>query len=595
MSRETNQRRRTGATVLTGSPRILQPIFCQSLDFPYKRLRPLDLASISDFERTRGNPAHSCGGAFASNPPVWVGYHRSMLLTRRLWIGLALCATAFAQSAIDDAAARAMREFEVPGMAVMVIKDGAVVHQRGYGVRRLGETAPVTPKTLFGIASNTKAFTSAALAMLVDEGKLKWDDRVVDVLPGFQMSDAYVTREMRVRDLLVHRSGLGLGAGDLMYFPTTDLSRAEIVRRLRYVKLESSFRSRYAYDNILYIVAGELVAHVSGRSWDDFLKHRIFEPLGMTATNTSVRAFGPNDDYAWPHAKSEGVLGPVKPEDSDNWGAAAGINSNLEDLSKWILLQLGRGTSGDKKLFSAAQSRQMWTPVTLLPSRPAPAGPLGQVASRMSAYALGWNISDYRGHWMVHHTGGLAGMVTRITLLPDDKLAVVVLTNQEVGDAFNAVTYTALDHYLGAGATDWVTLLGEARKKREAGANAEVAKATETRDATSKPSLPLKAYAGRYRDAWYGDVMIEEKNGKLEIRFAHTAELLGTLEHFQQDTFIARWAKRSLLADAYVTFWLKPDGGVDTVKMRAVSALTDFSFDFHDLELRPVAASAPAY
>jgi hypothetical protein len=163
-----------------------------------------------------------------------------------------------------------------------------------------------------------------------------------------------------------------------------------------------------------------------------------------------------------------------------------------------------------------------------------------------------------------------------------------------VGDAFNAVTYAALDHYLGAPAVDWVSLLGDARKKREAGANAAVAKATEARDMASKPSLALKAYAGRYRDAWYGDVLIEEKNGKLEIRFTHTAELVGTLEHFQQDTFIARWAKRSLLADAYVTFWLKPDGAVDTVKMKAVSPLTDFSFDFHDLDLHPVAASAPA-
>jgi CubicO group peptidase (beta-lactamase class C family) len=518
-----------------------------------------------------------------------------MMLTRRLWLGLALCAAATAQTAIDNAATRALREFEVPGMAVMVIKDGAVVHSAGYGVRKLGEAAPVTSKTLFGIASNTKAFTSAALAILVDEGKLKWDDRVVDVLPGFQMSDAYVTREMTVRDLLVHRSGLGLGAGDLMYFPTTELTRAEIVRRLRYVKLESSFRSRYAYDNILYIVAGELVAHVSGMSWDDFLRQRIFTPLGMTATNTSVHALGKGAELAWPHAKSDEVLVSLEPEDSDNWGAAAGINSNLEDLSKWILIQLGRGSNGDKTLFSAAQSRQMWTPVTLLPSRPVPpTGELGKVTPRLSAYALGWNISDYRGHSMVHHTGGLAGMVTRITLLPDDKLAVVVLTNQEVGDAFNAVTYAALDHYLGAPAVDWVSLLGDARKKREAGANAAVAKATEARDMASKPSLALKAYAGRYRDAWYGDVLIEEKNGKLEIRFTHTAELVGTLEHFQQDTFIARWAKRSLLADAYVTFWLKPDGAVDTVKMKAVSPLTDFSFDFHDLDLHPVAASAPA-
>jgi CubicO group peptidase (beta-lactamase class C family) len=487
-----------------------------------------------------------------------------------------------------------MKEFEVPGIAVLVVKDGQVVLSKGYGVRKLGEPAAVTPKTLFGVASNTKAFTAAALAMLVEEGKLKWDDAVTEHLPEFQMADPYVTREMTIRDLLVHRSGLGLGAGDLMYFPTTDLSRAEIVRRLRHVKLESSFRSRYAYDNILYIVAGEVVARVSGMSWDDFLRARIFEPLGMKSTNTSVRKFRSGDEIAYPHAKADGKLRWLEPEDSDNWGAAAGINTNLEDFAGWVLLQLGRGEWNGVKLFGAAQSREMWTPVTLMPSRPG-TGAMAAVSPTFSTYALGWNVSDYRGRRMVHHTGGLAGMVTRLTMIPELQLGVVVLTNQEAGSAFNAVMYTVLDHYLGAGATDWVEVLGAAQKKREAAAAASLAKAASQRASNSKPSLAAAAYAGRYRDTWYGDVYVEEKDGKLRMRFSHTAELVGTLEHWQHDTFVVKWDKRSLLADAYVSFALKPDGTVDTVRMAAVSPLTDFSFDFHDLLLKPAPKDAKPY
>lgn len=517
-----------------------------------------------------------------------------MPVSRRHFLPLLLAASAFAQDNLDQVVERTRKEFEVPGIAVLVVKDGRTVVSKGYGVRKLGEAAPVTPKTLFGVASNTKAFTAAALAMLVEEGKLKWDDRVIDHLPEFQMADPYVTREMTIRDLLVHRSGLGLGAGDLMYFPTTDLSRDEIVRRLRHVKLESSFRSRYAYDNILYIVAGQVVARLSGMSWDDFLRTRIFEPLGMQSTNTSVRKFRAGDEVAYPHARADGKLRWLEPEDSDNWGAAAGVNTNLEDFSRWVLLQLGRGTWNGVKLFSPAQSREMWTPVTLMPSRPG-TGAMAAVSPTFSTYALGWNVSDYRGRRMVHHTGGLAGMVTRLTMIPDLQLGVVVLTNQEAGSAFNAVTYTVLDHYLGAAGTDWVEVLGAAQKKREAEAAAGIAKATAQRDANSKPSLAPGGYAGRYRDAWYGDVFVEEKDGKLRMRFSHTAELVGTLEHWQHDTFVVKWDKRSLLADAYVSFALKPDGTVDTVKMQAVSPLTDFSFDFHDLLLKPAPKDAKPY
>ncbi|GIU75684.1 MAG: serine hydrolase [Bryobacteraceae bacterium] len=512
----------------------------------------------------------------------------------RLWSAALLPLFALAQPNLDETVERALRTFEVPGAAVLVVKDGQIVTAKGYGVRRLGEPAPVTPRTLFGIASNTKAFTAAAMAMLVDEGKVRWDDRVIDHLPEFQMSDPYVTREMRVRDLFTHRSGLGLGAGDLMYFPPSDLGRAEIVRRLRFVPLAHSFRERYDYDNILYIVAGELISHVSGMSWDDFLRTRIFEPLGMRSTNTSVRAHGAQAEIAYPHARAEGALVALPLADSDNWGAAAGINSCIEDLSRWVRLQLNRGEWAGKRLFSEARHREMWTPVTWIPVRPGE-GALAQVAPQWSAYALGWNLSDYRGQRIVHHSGGLAGMVTRTVLVPVLNLGVVVLTNQESGAALNAIVYTVLDHYFGAEAVDWIAVLEENQKKREKEAAAKVSEAMARRNPASRPSLPPSSYAGRYRDAWYGDVLVEERDGRLRIRFSHTPWLEGTLEHFHYDTFVARWDRRWLLADAWVTFSLKPDGSVDGVRMSAISPLTDFSFDFHDLHLRPVPADAKPY
>ena len=518
-------------------------------------------------------------------------------LALRVLIGLLLAAAVCpAQDYVDRVVERARKEFDVPGIAVAIVKDGNVVLAKGYGVRKLGEAAPVTAHSLFRIASNTKAFTAAALAMLVDEGKLRWDDAVIQHMPGFQMYDPYVTRELTVRDLLVHRSGLGLGAGDLMFFPPTDLSREEIIRRLRFVKPATSFRSRYAYDNLLYLVAGQIIPAVTGKSWDNFVKERIFIPLGMTSTNASTQALKAASDVAIPHSKAGGKLEPLPHEDVDNNAPAGAINSCVADLAKWVTVQLNRGGMGSSRLFSEAQSKEMWSPQTIMPiSDPPDGAPAALAALRpnFSAYGLGWGLNDYRGKKIVSHTGGLAGYVSRVTMVPDLKLGVVVLTNQEATGAFQAVTYTILDHYLGAPETDWVAPFLAQAKMGETGAEEAVKQAAAKRNATSRPSLPLAGYAGRYRDAWYGDVAIEEHSGKLTISFTHTRQLTGDLEHWQYDTFVARWRDRTLAADAYVTFSLKPDGSVDEVKMAPVSPLTDFSFDFQDLLLRPVAADAP--
>lgn len=500
-----------------------------------------------------------------------------------------------AQPQLDSVVQRARTDFDVPGIAVAIVHEGKMVFAKGYGVSRLDTSAPVTSKTLFGVASNTKAFTAAALAILVDEGKLAWDDRVIDRLPSFQMSDPYVSREMRIRDLLIHNSGLALGAGDLMYFPEGTLSEDEVYSRLRHVPLSTSFRSRYAYDNILYLVAGKVIEKVSGKTWAAFLRERILDPIGMSQTVLSVRHLDARPDVALPHAPGDdGKLQQLKHSSMDNNAPAAAMQSSVEEMSRWVMLQLNEGELDSKRIFSARQAREMWSMQTIIPVG-TPPKPLAALKANFAGYGLGWNLNDYRGEKVVSHTGGLFGMVSRVTMIPSKKLGVIVLTNQENGAAFNAITYTVLDHYLNAPPTDWVAAQKEALDARKAEAAKKVAGEASKRNARSNPSLPLSAYAGRYRDPWYGDIIVEESAGTLRMRFTHSPSLNGTMEHFQYDTFIARWTDRTMNADAYVTFTLSPEGTIEQVKMKAVSPLTDFSFDFHHLNLKPVAKDAPPY
>jgi CubicO group peptidase (beta-lactamase class C family) len=488
---------------------------------------------------------------------------------------------------LDRHVADVMRTFEVPGVGLAIVKDGQVVLTRGYGVRQLGDATPVDRWTLFGIASNTKAVTATALALLVEEGKIEWDAPVVRYLPWFQMWDPWVTRELTVRDLLVHRSGLGLGAGDLLWWPPTALDRTEIARRLRFIRPATSFRSAYAYDNVLYTVAGEVIEAVSGRSWEEFVRSRILSRVGMTGSNVMHSGAGLAGNVATPHARIEGTVRPVAPFLADNVNPAGGINASAEDLAKWLMVQLDSGRLADgSRLFSPRTTRELWSIVTPIPIGQPPAE-LAALRSSFNGYALGFGVRDYRGEKMVTHTGGLPGYVSRVTMIPDRRLGIAVLTNQESGAAFSAITHRILDHYLGAPATDWLAAYRIVTARSDSMTAAEEARTAAARDTASRPSLPPARYAGTYADAWYGDVTITEEGGGLVIRFSHTPALVGDLVHWQYDTFVARWRDRELRADAFVTFNLNPDGAIATVRMRAVSPATDFSFDFHDLLLEP--------
>jgi len=488
---------------------------------------------------------------------------------------------------LDAAVSRIMKTFEVPGLALTIVKDGRPVLAKGYGVRKLGDAEAVDGRTLFGIASNTKVFTATALGLLVEEGRLDWDAPVVDYLPWFMMADPHVTREMTVRDLLVHRSGLGLGAGDLLWWPESTYDRREIVRRLRFIKPATSFRSGYAYDNVLYLVAGEVIRELTGKTWEEFVDERILKRAGMAGSNVRHSAAAGGGNTAAPHARIDGRVKPVAPFTSDNTNPAGGINSSAEDMAKWMLIRLNRGKLADgTALYSERTARELETPVTLKPNREPPAE-LAGLKSNFLAYALGLNVRDYRGERVITHSGSLPGYVSIVTLLPDRGLGVSVLTNAESEEAYSALTWLIIDHELGIKPTDWTSAFLKLRTRMEA-ENAEMLRKSEAaRDASSGPSLSPAEYAGLYTDAWYGDVAIEESAGRLVMRFTRTPLLVGDMEHWQHDTFIVRWRDRELRADAYVTFALRPDGSVERARMEAVSPATDFSYDFQDLDLRP--------
>ena len=504
-----------------------------------------------------------------------------------LAIALVCASSMIAQSGpptdLDAFVARAMKTFDVPGIAVAIVKDGKVVVSKGYGVRKLGEAAAVDENTLFGIGSNTKAFTSAALASLVDEGKISWDDKVYERLEGFQMYDPYVSHEMTIRDLLCHRSGMGLGEGDLLFWPHTTYTRDDIIYRLRFMKPASSFRSHYAYDNLLYIAAGQIIPAVTGKTWEEYIREKILQPLGMKTTTLSNSAFKAGEDYASPHSKIDGKLQPIDFVNLDNAAAAGAINSSVAEMSKWIQLQLNHGKfpGRDDWLFSERQSREMWSAQTITPIG-AGDSPLAKLRAKFSAYALGWGLRDYHGRKLVGHSGGVAGFVTRVMLAPEENLGAVILTNAEEGGAFESILFHVLDSYFGVPPTDWIAAFKAAEEEGEKKAKAVMAEGDKGRAANSKPSLPLEKYAGTYHDAWYGPVTIRQEGGGLVFTMDHTPKAVADLQHWQYDTFKAHWRDRTI-EDAFVTFALNPDGSIDHFTMVAVSPLADFSFDYQDL------------
>lgn len=490
---------------------------------------------------------------------------------------------------IDVLVERTLKAFDVPGISVAVVKDGQVVIAKGYGVRSLTNGQKMDARTLVGIASNSKAFTTAALAILVDEGKLKWDDRVTDFIPEFKLYNPYVTEEFTVRDLLTHRSGLGLGAGDLMFFPDgSDFTVRDVIHNLRYLKQASGFRSKFDYDNNLYIVAGEVVKRASGMSWEDFIEQKMLKPLGMTDSAASLKRVKNTSNVVTPHVSVDGHLQAIVARPNDVINAAGGIYSNVQDMAKWVSMLLSKGKYGTagQHLFSEAALKEMWAPQTILPISP------GAYNSHFGAYGMGWFLNDAMGYKQISHTGGLVGMVTQVTLVPELDLGIVVLTNQEQGGAFTAITNSIKDGYFGTTSIDRVKQNLELKlagttdaDKVTAAVWAEIAASNSSGEAAK---TDLQAYVGTYRDNWLGDVVIALKDRHLTFTAKRSPGLTGEMFLYRGNTFVVKWNDRTLNADAFVNFSLDMNGKPSGITMKAISPATDFSFDFHDLDLKPV-------
>jgi len=522
---------------------------------------------------------------------------KAFVLAAASWAALASAAEAAPPAGFEQRVEQLRKEIGAPGVSIAIVEDGKVTLAHGWGVRDITTNQPVDADTIFFTGSTGKAFTNAALATLVDDGKIKWDDRVIDHMPDFRMYDPWVTREMTIRDLLVHRSGLGLGQGDLLFLPNSDLTRKETVRRIRYLKPATSFRSGYAYDNILYMAAGQLIEEVTGRTWEQYLRSRVFGPLGMKNSTNTDADFQANPNHARPHSRSDGPihgLGTQAPLDenatiSQNAAPAGGLAISANEMSRWLLTQLSRGKipGSDKRLFSEEQSKQMWEGVVPTPIRQFPPE-FAATEPNFNLYALGWTISDYRGAKVVGHDGAVFGSQATVALLPDKNVGIFIAANSEDGEIILGLRDELLDHYLGAPRNNWPERFHRWKVGRLNAAAKQVQTAA-AKPAKIGPSMPLANYVGEYADPWYGTIKVTRAGKGLAVDFPHSKGMEGPLTHYQYDTFKTNPALK-WVEPAYVTFSIGADGKVDRVTMKAVSPAADFSWDYHDLLFKPANA-----
>lgn len=490
---------------------------------------------------------------------------------------------------IDQTAARVMRDYQVPGMAIAVVENNETVFIKGYGEREFGTAQAVTPQTLFKIASVTKNFTTAALARLVDAGHIHWDDPVKKHLPDFKMIDSWVTDEFTVRDMLIHNSGLNLGAGDLMFWPEpNDFTRQDILHGLQFLPLTTSFRAKYAYDNLMYVLAGELTERVSGVPWEQFVEQQLMKPLGMDLCFAGPVPTDAQAHLAQPHAIVDGVPAVVRRDTADSVipsAPAGGIRCSVESLTKWMQMHLNRGSfttdHGTTTLINEATHTELWSPQTIMP-----VSQRDQQWNRthFSAYGLGWRLNDFDGLLRVHHTGSLHGMYSYLSFFPELNVGMVVLMNRASSDARDAMMYSLVKPYSAPDNTDWVTKIQSWR--------ASVAQ-QRARDfqppTTSKVSMEqAQPLLGDYKDPWFGQVSVTFENGRLQWRSHRSERLVGELLYVRDNTYIARWDDRTLHGDAYVHFETVDDGRMVTMSMAPVDPETDFSFDYEDLHFTRV-------
>ena len=486
---------------------------------------------------------------------------------------------------IDSLMAESLIKFKVAGAAIAIVKDGKVIHSKGYGVADINTKKPVNENTNFQIASNSKAFTTAALAILEEEGKLKWTDKVKDHIPEFKMYNDYVTENFNIQDLLTHRSGLGLGVGDLMFFPDgSNFTVKDVVTSFQHFKPVSAFRTQFDYDNLLYIVAGEVIARASGMSFESFVQNRIIKPLQMN--NSFVGSLlKDKSNLSTPHSSESGTIKKIDAYDIGMGSAAGGIYSNVTDMSKWMIMRLNKGKYGidlKSSIFSLKNHNEMWRIHTVTETNPNP-----RYNSHFSGYGLGWGLSDAKGNLKVSHTGGLPGMLSIVTMYPDLNLGIVILTNTENGGGglFSSITNTISDSYLGLDDFGWieknVTRINQQKSTGDEISNKVWAKV----EAEKNTAVKKDDYIGIYEDKWFGKVEVFLKDKQLWIKCHRSPKLNGPMAFYNANTFAIKWEYQAMNADAFAMFSLDETGKAQSIKMKGISPNIDFSFDFHDLDL----------
>lgn len=461
----------------------------------------------------------------------------------------------------------AMETWDVPGMAVSIVRGDSIVFARGYGVRTIGTNDAVNERTLFAIGSSSKAFTAATVGMLVDDKLLAWDDPVMRRLPGFEMFDPYAAQEMTIRDLLSHRSGLA--RGDLLWYGS-DLGRDEIVRRIRFLEPSWSFRSMFGYQNLMYLAAGQVVARLTGSGWDDVVRERIFSPLHMSASSTSVEALAGRDNVATPHAEIDDTVRAIAWRNIDNVGPAGSINSNVIDMAQWIRLHLGEGEYEGRRILSSAVVAEMQKPNTIVPQ----SGVWQRLfpEANFTTYGMGWFLQDHRGEKLVQHGGNIDGMSALVAMIPDEDVGLVILTNMNGSMLPTALMYRIFDAYLGAPEKDWSADLYAMMQPLREQQKEQERKTEEKRVPGTSPSHAPDDYAGTYvdPDSLYGEADIANEDGQLVLR--HGPSFVGDLSHWHYETFRVTW-RDPVLGKSFVTFSLNHDGEVDQAR---VENLTTF-------------------
>jgi len=470
---------------------------------------------------------------------------------------------------------QALDDWNVPGMAVAIVKDGEIIFSKGYGTLNVNTGEKVDGNSLFAIASNTKAFTATALAILVDEGKINWADRVRDYLPWFELYDPYVSDNFTIRDLLTHRSGLKTFSGDLIWYGTK-LSREEVVRNAKYLEPTFGFRGGWGYSNIMYIAAGLIIEEVTGQSWDEFIKDRILDPLHMDRTISSTKLLPGVENVSSPHNDFEDGLITIEWLNWDNVAPAGSIISSANDVSKWLIFNMNKGlTPEGDTLVSAWRFEEMWTAVN--PQSISTWSKRNWPSTHFKAYGLGWAMFDYHGRKILGHGGGYDGFISNTTFVPEEGLGMVFLTNKNTS-LYYPLKFKTLDVMLDAEEeTDWSADFLAMIEQRKEMVEFEKEEAEAARAKDTKPTLPLQDYLGTYHCEMYGDAEVYFEGTQLMVHLLPTEIFVGTLSHWQYNTWKIEMKGVPALPSGLVNFFIDEEGRV--VEMKIDIPNPDFYFD----------------